>query len=471
MPEYDAVVVGAGPNGLSAAIELARNDQKVLVVEGGETIGGGARTDELTLPGFHHDVCSAVFALGHASPFFKSLDLQRYGLEWVQPDIPVAHALDDGSAAIYRSLDETADRLGTDGLEYRHLLRPLVDNAEALYDTVLGPIVRFPPHPLFAVRFGLRGLPSASRLAKRFESIRAKALISGLAGHATTDLANPLTGAMVLVLAAAAHTDGYPFAKGGSQALVDALAAHLVDLGGEVVTGTWVKALDDLPSASAYVLNLMPAAAAELAGSAIPARRSGRMRKWQHGSATFKVDFATSAPIPWRDETLRRAGTVHLGGTFDEVAGAEREVWKGRHAEHPFVILAQPTIFDPSRAPEGKHTVWAYAHVPMGDDRDVSDRVTRQIERFAPGFRETILGQHDTPPTAMAAYNPNNVGGDIGAGRFSVRRIVARPRLSLNPHRLGAGVFLCSAASPPGVGVHGMSGYHAARSVLRELDR
>ena len=471
MPEYDAVVVGAGPNGLSAAIELARNDQKVLVVEGGETIGGGARTDELTLPGFHHDVCSAVFALGHASPFFKSLDLQRYGLEWVQPDTPVAHALDDGSAAIHRSIEETADGLGSDGLAYRRLLDPLVNNPRALYDTVLGPIVRVPPHPLFAARFGLRGLPSASRLANRFESIKAKALISGIAGHATTDLGNPLTGAMALVLAAAAHTDGYPFAKGGSQALVDALAAYLLDLGGEIVTGTWVKALDDLPSASAYVLNLMPAAAAELAGSAIPARRSGRMRKWKHGSATFKVDYATSAPIPWRDETLRSAGTVHLGGTFDEVASAEGDVWRGRHAEKPFVILAQPSIFDSTRAPEGNHTVWAYAHVPNGDDRDVSDRITSQIERFAPGFRETILGQYETTPTAMAAHNPNNVGGDIGAGRFSVRRIVARPRLSLNPHRLGAGVFLCSAASPPGVGVHGMSGYHAARSVLRELDR
>ncbi len=471
MPVYDAVVVGSGPNGLSAAIELVRNHQRVLVVEGRDTIGGGSRTDEITIPGFRHDLCSAVFALGHASPFFKSLNLDRYGLEWVQPEIPLGHALDDGSVALHRNLDETAANFGPDEKPYKRLMAPLVAAADALYTTVLGPILRIPPHPLLAARFGLRGLPSARRLANRFKTDRARAVIGGLAAHSTSDLNNPLTGAMALVLGTAAHTEGFPFAKGGSQAVSDALAALFVDLGGDIATGTWVQSLEELPDASVYLLDVMPAAAAEIASSRITSRRSGHMAGWKHGPATFKVDYATSAPIPWQDDTLRRAGTVHIGGTFEEVADAERAPWEGRHAEQPFVILTQPTIVDPTRAPDGKHTVWAYAHVPNGADRDITASITAQIERFAPGFGGTILAQHITSPTDFADYNPNNVGGDIGAGRFGLRQVVARPRLSLNPYRLGKGVYLCSAAAPPGGGVHGMSGYHAARSALRELGR
>lgn len=469
MPEYDAVVVGAGPNGLAAAIELARNGQSVLIVEGRDSVGGGSRTAELTLPGFRHDVCSAVFALGHASPFFSSLRLAEYGLEWVQPEIPMAHALDDGSVALFRDLDETAAALGSDGATYRRLMKPLVGRPQAFYDTVLGPILRVPPHPVTAARFGMRGLWPARRIANRFSSVRARALIAGLGAHSTSDLGNVLTGAMALVLGAAGHTNGYPFAKGGSQAIADALAALLRDLGGHITTETWVASLDDLPTASAYLLDLSPKAAAEIAGSRIPTRRRSGLKKWKHGPAAFKVDYATSEPIPWHDGTLRRAGTVHVGGTLDEVASAEQAPWEGRHTGRPFVLLAQPSVFDSTRAPEGQHTVWAYAHVPNGSKVDISEAITGQIERFAPGFRGTILDRRVTTPAEFAEYNPNNVGGDIGAGAFGFWQVAARPRLSLNPYRLGAGVYLCSAATPPGAGVHGMNGYYAAKSALREL--
>jgi phytoene dehydrogenase-like protein len=469
MREYDAVIVGAGPNGLSAAIELARNDQRVLVVEGRETVGGGSRTAELTLEGFRHDVCSAVFALGHASPFFKTLPLADHGLEWIQPEIPVAQATDDGAVALYRDVDRTADELGSDGDAYRKLMQPLTTNPDKLYETVLGPIIRFPSHPVFTARFGLVGLPSARMLTRRFREQPAKALIAGLAGHATTALTTPLTGAMALVMGAAAHTEGYPVARGGSQAVADALSGHLLDLGGDIETGRWIGSLDELPDASAYLLNLMPGAVAAIGGERIDRRVGRKLQRWRHGPATFKVDYATSAPIPWHDDRLRRAGTVHVGGAFEEVAAAEAAPWKGGHAEHPFLILVQPTIVDPSRAPQGGHTVWVYAHVPNGSDTDITDRIEAQIERFAPGFGDTVLDRHVMTPSAFADYNPNNVGGDIAAGRFGFWRIVARPRLSLDPYRIGEDVYLCSAAAPPGVGVHGMSGYHAARSALRRL--
>ena len=471
MPDYDVVIVGAGPNGLAAAIELSRNNQRVLVVEGHETIGGGSRTDELTLPGFRHDVCSTVFALGRASPFLKSLHLDRFGLEWAQPEIPVAHVLDEGSVALHRSVEETAAGLGVDGAGYRRLMDPLIANADAIYETILGPVVRIPPHPIAAARFGLRGLASAKRLAGRFDTTEARALLAGLAGHSTSDLTKPLTGAMALVMATAAHTEGYPFVRGGSQALADAMAALLESLGGEIATGTWIETLDQLPRASAYMLDVMPVSAAGIADNQIARKRARKLKKWPHGPATFKVDYATSAPIPWPDADVQRAGTVHVGGTFEEVAAAEGAAWGDRSTDRPFLILTQPTVADPSRAPSGKHTVWAYAHVANGSTEDVTDAITAQIERFAPGFKATILGQHSRSPGEFASYNPNNVGGDIGGGRFGLWTVVSRPRFSPNPYRIAPNIYLCSSATPPGAGVHGMNGFHAARSALRMLER
>ena len=312
-------------------------------------------------------------------------------------------------------------------------------------------------------------MPSAHRLARRFKTEAARALLAGLAAHATAPLSDPVTAAMALVMGASGHTDGYPFARGGSQAISDALAAVLLAEGGEIATGTWVDSIDDLPPAQVYLLDVMPKAAVELAASRIPSRRARRFARWKHGPAAFKVDYATSGPIPWHDDTLRRAGTIHVGGTFDEVAAAERAPWEGHHTNLPFVLLAQPSIVDPTRAPDDGQTVWAYSHVPNGSDRDITDEITARVEQFAPGFRKTILDHHITTPADFAAYNPNNIGGDIGAGAFGMRQLAARPRLSPNPYRLGDGVYICSAASPPGGGVHGMSGYHAARSALRVL--
>jgi phytoene dehydrogenase-like protein len=469
MPDYDAVIVGAGPNGLSAAIALARAGRRVLVVEGRDRIGGGCRTDELTLPGFRHDVCSTVFALGSASPFLSSLRLERYGLEWVQPEIPVAHALDHGAVALHRSVARTAEGLGPDGPAYERLVAPFVERPDAFYATVLGPVMRIPPKPLTGARLAVRGLASVARLVRRFRTAEAKSLLAGLGAHAITDLGAPLTAAVAVVLAVAGHTEGYPFARGGAQSLTDAMAAHLSELGGEVETGTWVETIDALPSASAYVLDVMPAAAVRLTAGRLRLRRARSLDRWRHGPGSYKVDYATSAPIPWSDPLLRRAGTIHVGGTFDEVAAAERAPWEGRHPERPFLLVTQPTVADRTRAPDGKHVVWAYAHVPNGSERDISDEITAQIERFAPGFRETIIARHVMSPGEYAAYNPNNVGGDIAGGRFGLQEVVAGPRLFGDPYKMGEGIYLCSAATPPGAGVHGMSGDFAARSVLRDL--
>jgi len=463
---YDAVIVGAGPNGLAAAVELARNGRSVLVVEGANEIGGGTRTAELTLPGFRHDVCSAVHPLGAGSPFFRSLPLGRFGLEWVHPDVALTHPLADGEVvALHRSLVATAIGLGRDGDRYRRHMGALVDHIDDLLDQVLGPLLRFPRHPVTLARFGLPAALPATLLAGTYREQKTKALLAGIAAHSVTALNRPLTSAIALLLGAAGHAFGWPIARGGSAAIAHALGGYLEELGGRIDTGQMVSSLDDLPPAATYLLDVMPAAAARIAGDRVNKGRS-RLETWKHGPPSFKIDWALDAPIPWADPLSRSAGTVHVGGTFKQVVVAEGSVWKGRDTQQPFVLLSQPTLFDPSRAPAGKHVAWGYCHVPFGFNGNRTEAIEAQVERFAPGFRDVIAARHVMGPAELEAHNPNYVGGDIGGGAFTTGQVVARPRFARDPYRIGEDVYLCSSATPPGAGVHGMSGYWAARSVL-----
>jgi phytoene dehydrogenase-like protein len=467
----DAVVVGAGPNGLAAAIELARAGRSVLVLEAAETVGGGARSAELTLPGFVHDVCSSVYGLAAGSPFFRSLPLAAHGLELAHPDAPLAHPLDGGDAVLLeRSVDETAAGLGADGDAYRSLLGPLVREADALVELLLAPLP-LPKRPLLLTRFGLSGLLPAERLARwRFDGERARALFAGIAAHSIQPLGRPATAAYGLVLAVAAHAYGWPFARGGSQQLADALASCLRELGGEIRTGNRVESLAELPPARATLLDVTPRQLLALAGDRLPAAYARRLERYRYGPGVFKLDWALDGPIPWTAEACARAGTVHLGGTLAEIAAGEAEVWHGGHPERPFVLLAQATPFDPSRAPGGKHTAWAYCHVPHGSDADMTDAIERQVERFAPGFRDLVLGRSAMGPAAFEAYDANCVGGDINGGVQDLRQLWTRPVARLDPHSTPVdGLYLCSSSTPPGGGVHGMCGYHAARSALRSL--
>jgi phytoene dehydrogenase-like protein len=469
----DAVVVGSGPNGLAAAIVLARHGVSVRVLEAADTVGGGTRTAALTLPGFLHDVCSAVHPMAAASPFFRSLPLDRHGLEWVHPGAPLAHPLDDGTAAVLeRSPEATADALGADARAYRKLMGPLVRGAEGLFADLLGPF-RIPRHPLTALRFGWRAIRSAKGLADAyFRTDKARALVAGLAGHAILPLEKSPGAAITLMLGLAGHAVGWPFPRGGSQRIADALASHLRELGGEVVTGHRVDSVAELSPAKAILLDVTPRQVVALGGEKLPARYRRRLGRYRYGPGVFKVDWALSGPIPWRAAECRRAGTVHLGGTLEEVAAAERAPWVGEHAERPFVLLAQPSLFDPTRAPAGKHTAWAYCHVPHGSTADVTDRIEAQVERFAPGFRELILARHAMNTAAMERYNANYVGGDITGGVADWGQLFTRPVARLNPYTTpAAGLFICSASTPPGGGVHGMCGYFAARAALRRRFR
>ncbi|MDJ0960718.1 MAG: NAD(P)/FAD-dependent oxidoreductase [Acidimicrobiia bacterium] len=464
---YDAIVVGAGPNGLAAAVEMARHGRSVLVVEGAAEIGGGTRTEELTLPGFLHDVCSAVHPLGAGSPFFRSLPLGRYGLEWIHPDVAMTHPLPDGDVvALHRSLVATAIGLGRDADRYRRHMGALVEHIDDLLAQVLAPLLRVPRHPITLARFGLPAMLPATLLASTYREPRTRALLAGIAAHSVTALNRPLTSAIALLLGAAGHCFGWPIARGGSAAIARALAQYLESLGGRVVTGQTVESLDDLPPADRYLLDVMPTAAARIGGARVTKARS-RLTSWKHGPPSFKVDWALDRPIPWTDPLSRRAGTVHVGGTYKQVVVAESAVWKGRDTQQPFVLLSQPTIVDPSRAPAGHHTAWGYCHVPRGFTGDRTAAIEAQIERFAPGFRDTIVARHTMGPADLEAHNPNYVGGDIGGGAFTTRQVVARPRFARDPYRIGEQVYLCSSATPPGAGVHGMSGYWAARSALR----
>jgi phytoene dehydrogenase-like protein len=466
----DAVVIGSGPNGLAAAITLARAGRSVVVYEGRATVGGGMRSAELTLPGFVHDVCSTIQGTSVASPFFQGLDQAGLGIELVHPGAPLAHPLDDGRVAVLeRSVPATAAGLGVDGRAYRRLFGPLVREADRIVPLVLGLMLRPPAHPLAAARFGLVALRSSLGLARsRFRDEPARALLAGLSAHSMVALDRPTTAAFGLVLGITAHAYGWPLVRGGTQQLADALAAELRSLGGTIVTGQWVGSLGELPPARAILFDTAPQALVAISGDRIQGRYRRRLEGFRFGPGAFKVDWALDGPIPWRAPGVVRAGTVHIGGTMSEVAAAEQEVARGGHPDRPFVILVQGSLFDGTRAPEGKHTGWAYCHVPNGSTVDMTDRIEAQVERFAPGFRDRILARATSGPADLEAYDPNYVGGDINGGIQDLRQLITRPVARLDPYSTPIrGLYLCSSSTPPGGGVHGMSGVWAARSALR----
>jgi phytoene dehydrogenase-like protein len=474
VPAVDAIVVGGGPNGLAAAIELARAGRAVRLYEAAETVGGGSRSAELTLPGFVHDPCSAVHPLALASPFFRSLDLARHGLTWVQPEAPVAHALaPDRSVILERDLAglDDAGSLGRDADAWRRLFGPLVAEWERLLPALLGPVVRPPRHPILMARYGLPAVLPATALARlAFRQPEARALFTGLAAHSMLRLGRPLTAAFGIVLGMLAHAVGWPLARGGSGQIVAALEAEARGLGVEIETGRRIRSLAELPRARAVLLDLTPRQVAEVAGERLPASYRDALGRYRYGPGVFKVDWALDGPIPWRDARTARVATVHLGGTLREVAAAEAAVSQGRLPERPFVLLVQPTLADPSRAPAGKHVAWAYCHVPNGSTADMTAAVEARIERFAPGFRDLVLARATRSAVEMEAYDANYVGGDINGGIQDVRQALFRPVVRWNPYTTpDPGVFLCSSSTPPGGGVHGMSGFHAARAADASL--
>ncbi len=471
MASRDAIVVGAGPNGLAAALTLARAGLTVDVIEGAATPGGGCRTEELTLPGFHHDVCSAVHPLAAASPFFLRTNLQARGVTLRTPKVAFAHPLDGGRvAAVAGSVDETAGGLGSDARAYRRLLAPLVRDAQLTMPSILAPLRSVPAHPLAMARFGRDGVLPGSVLARRFHTEEARALVAGLAAHAMLPLSAPLTGGFGLVLAMTAHWVGWPIVEGGSARIIDALVDELISLGGRVETGRWVTSLDSLPQARAVMLDLTPRQFVALADGRLPARHRRALERFRYGPGVCKVDWALSGPVPWQAAACREAGTVHLGGALAEVARSESDVAAGRHPDRPYCIVAQPGVADPTRAPAGCQTLWAYCHVPPGSSADMSEPIEAQIERFAPGFRDLVLAKAVRTAADMERHNPNYIGGDINSGAGTLRQTLFRPTARWNPYRTGlAGVYLCSASTPPGGGVHGMCGQGAARTALADL--
>jgi phytoene dehydrogenase-like protein len=467
--EHDAIVVGSGPNGLAAAIVLARAGRSVLVLEAGKTVGGGMRSAELTRPGFVHDVCSAIHPMALGSPFLRELPLAEHGLELIHPPSPLAHPFDDGTAAVLeRSVDETARGLGSDADRYRSLMGPLAGAADEVIGDVFGP-PRLPRHPLTTARFGLLALRSASGLAnRRFETERARGLFAGIAAHSMLPLTASITAAAGLALALMAHTFGWPLVRGGSQRLADALASHLRELGGEIITSRPVSSLAELPRTGIVLLDLTPRQVLRIAADRLPDRYRRSLGRYRYGPGVCKLDWALDAPIPWRAEPCARAATIHIGATLEEIASSEAEVWKGRHPERPYVLLAQQSRFDPTRAPTSSHTAWAYCHVPSASGLDMSERVEAQVERFAPGFRDRILARSVMTAPEMERYNPNHVGGDINGGTQDVRQLFTRPAVRLVPYATPArGLYICSSSTPPGGGVHGLCGYFAAQAAMR----
>jgi phytoene dehydrogenase-like protein len=467
----DAIVVGAGPNGLAAALTLARAGLAVQVIEGSDTPGGGCRTAELTLPGFAHDPCSSVHPLAAASPFFRGIDLAGRGVQLLAPKVAFASPLDGGrAAAVSGSVDETAFGLGADGRAYRRLMGPLVRDADSIVADFLAPLRSVPARPVAAARFGAEGLLPARLLARRLHTDEGRSLLAGAAAHSMRPLSAPLTGAFGLLLTLLAHTTGWPVVAGGSGALTDALVAELQELGGQVQTGTWVRTLAELPAARVVILDVTPRQLLSLAGDRLPAGYQRALRRFRYGPGVCKVDWALAGPVPWTAGVCRDAGTVHLGGTIGEISTSEAEVTAGTHPVRPYCLIAQAGVADPSRAPAGQQALWGYCHVPAGSDVDMSGRIEAQIERFAPGFRDLILARSVRTAADMERYNPGYVGGDINAGLFTVQQTVFRPVPRWNGYRIPLpGHYLCSAATPPGGGVHGMCGLWAARTALRDL--
>jgi phytoene dehydrogenase-like protein len=469
-PTTKAAIVGSGPNGLSAAIVLARAGVLVTVFEGRETIGGAASTAEVTLPGFHHDLGSSIFPMGLSSPLFRSLPLAEFGLHWIQPDAPLAHPLDGGAAVLLeRDLAATAAGLGSDGAAYIRLMRPLIDRWPELCGEILGPVLHLPSHPVLMARFGVLAAMPADLLAKTlFRTPRARALFAGNAAHSVLPLESPFSAAVGLVLGATGHAGGWPIAQGGAQAISNALAGYLKSLGGRIETGHTVKSLRELEGYDAVLCDVSPRQLNQLGGESLPVHFRRSLENFRYGPGAFKIDWALSEPIPWRAPDCRRAGTVHLAGTLEEIAASEIAPWENRVDARPFVLLAQPSLFDSSRAPAGKHTAWGYCHVPNGFAGSAERAIEAQVERFAPGFRDCILARKVWSTAAFESWNPNLIGGDLSGGAMSISQLVFRPTASQYRTPI-KGLYLCSASTPPGGGVHGMCGYHAARAALSDL--
>ncbi len=472
--DYDAVVVGSGPNGLSAAITLQQQGLSVLLLEAKATTGGGMRSAELTLPGFVHDICSAIHPMAVTSPFFSRLPLDRFGLDFINPEYAAAHPFDDGSCAVlHPSLQQTANSLGSvDAKAYQQLMAPLMDQFDHILPFILGPL-RFPHHPFSLVNFGYRALQPATFLARRlFAGKQAKGLLAGMAAHSMLPLSQPATSAIALVLMMAAHRNNWPIPKGGSQQIANALAQYFISLGGTIETNVPVTSLQQLPSSHAVLFDVTPKQLLSIAGHRFSALYRWQLEKYRYGMGVYKIDWALSEAIPFTAAACRSAGTVHLGNTMPDIAKSERLAWKGQHSEKPFVLLAQQSLFDASRAPAGRQTAWAYCHVPQGSTRNMTYIIEQQVERFAPGFRDCILASHEMNSEDMQQYNANYIGGDINGGAQLITQLFTRPALRWSPYRTSAkGLYICSSSTPPGGGVHGMSGYHAARRALKDVFR
>lgn len=466
---YDAVIIGSGPNGLAAAISLAKTGLSVAIFEAKETIGGGLRSTELTLPGFIHDICAAVHPLGVGSPFFRSLPLEKYGLEWIYPPVSLAHPFDAGQPALlHRSIDETSQTLGIDANAYRKLMQPLAGNWDLLVDDLLAPF-HIPRHPIALASFGYYGLRSAESLMNSyFQGEKARSMFAGLAAHAILPLDNAITASFGLILGILGHKIGWPIAKGGSQQIAKALGAYFQDLGGEIITGVTIKSLKELPPTKAVLCDIGPRQLLQIANDRLPEKFQEKLRKYRYGPGVFKIDWALNAPIPWKEQACQRAGTIHLGSTAEEIILSEKKVWEGEVSQKPYIILAQPSLFDATRAPEGKHTAWAYCHVPSGSEINMIELIENQIERFAPTFRKNILARHTYTAVEMEHYNPNYIGGDINGGVQDIYQLFTRPTARIVPYSTPIqGLYICSASTPPGGGVHGMCGYHAAQAALK----